>query len=655
MDAKLVKTYYDTLHGFFKKSVGDDHANLFMNELLLYSLYLAGADKKFSEKEINYIQSIVGTKLKKNLAEIYQKMDWVAFVNEVPKCLMLLLNVDKKQGSEYEDSISFQYMTLFYNFGDALLEIDGKTELEKNAFIKYIGFLFEHCSETLKPETQGSSKKKTETAPKKDDTPAKSETKQSPQAKTEKAKDRGKWIKASNHVPSGNFLDDVFRHTALSHEDRVQIWTQITGASLPCVKIEELDFEDWVEIYTDTHSNGINDLYEHMEEDGDKPIYYYTSGIIINNPDNSLMQPGGILMCHRGLAFCWDDQIILVAWDRIHSVSIPHEESLFNFKSNSPEIKLKANDKNFKLLNVDLAIDQYAMNGVNSDKKGKMTICFPQNSSIPELVNHSVSEVDNFASMLRTRIAQTEPQRNAELQYDLSLWYNYITEQKAKELCEDYLKESESSATVPQMDSRPAKTETKQKPQAKTEKVKAKETEPSSEPVKLKPAPSTKNSPTKGKPAIQIPTSGPTTMLAFWEALKPFLAQMRHQEFDKTELKETDIHNAKATVILGAYNSIMIRKSQNVLRLELYINTETEAGNLQIFDHIQKNVKIPSALKGQVEFNRKEGRHGQRIYVNFEGFELSERSCWAKYIELIISVADDFFDALEKPMKELVG
>ncbi len=109
---------------------------------------------------------------------------------------------------------------------------------------------------------------------------------------------------------------------------------------------------------------------------------------------------------------------------------------------------------------------------------------------------------------------------------------------------------------TPKKDSTPAKTETKQKPQTKTEKVKAREPEPPTEPVKLKPAPSATKTTGKNKSTIHIPTSGPTTMLAFWEALKPFLAQMRHKEFDKTELKETDIHNAKATIITGAYNSI---------------------------------------------------------------------------------------------------
>jgi hypothetical protein len=88
--------------------------------------------------------------------------------------------------------------------------------------------------------------------------------------------------------------------------------------------------------------------------------------------------------------------------------------------------------------------------------------------------------------------------------------------------------------------------------------------------------------------------------------------------------------------------------------LELYINTETEEGNLQILDYIKENIKVPATLKNRIEYERKEGRKAQRICVTFPGFELADRSCWAKYMEEVLSVADDFFDAVEAPMRDLI-
>ncbi len=134
MDTMTVKDVYDMLHGFFKKSLGDAQAELFKNEFLLYSIYLAGVDKKFSDKEINYIQSIGGTRLAKNLSEIYKKIDWSSFANKVPESLQMLLNVDKKREVDFKDGMGHIYMTLFYQFGDALLKADGKTEAEENDF-----------------------------------------------------------------------------------------------------------------------------------------------------------------------------------------------------------------------------------------------------------------------------------------------------------------------------------------------------------------------------------------------------------------------------------------------------------------------------------------------------------------------------------------
>lgn len=156
------------------------------------------------------------------------------------------------------------------------------------------------------------------------------------------------------------------------------------------------------------------------------------------------------------------------------------------------------------------------------------------------------------------------------------------------------------------------------------------------------------------KTSVSVAPSGSTTKLDFWQAFKPYIDQMRHTEFSKVKIKDDDCLDAKPTVIPGVYNSILMRASKKILRLELYIDTAEEARNLEIIDHIKAKMKIPAALKGRIEYERKEGRRAQRVCLSFPDFELSDRSCWAAYMQDILSVADDFFDALEAQMRELI-
>jgi len=152
---------------------------------------------------------------------------------------------------------------------------------------------------------------------------------------------------------------------------------------------------------------------------------------------------------------------------------------------------------------------------------------------------------------------------------------------------------------------------------------------------------------------IAVDPSGSNTKLDFWQTFKPYIDQMRHTEFSKVKIKDDDCLDAKPTIIPGVYNSILMRASKKLLRLELYIDTAEESRNLEIIDHIKSNMKVPVALKDRIEYERKEGRRAQRVCVSFPGFELADRSCWAVYMQDILSVADDFFDAVEIPMKNL--
>ena len=171
---------------------------------------------------------------------------------------------------------------------------------------------------------------------------------------------------------------------------------------------------------------------------------------------------------------------------------------------------------------------------------------------------------------------------------------------------------------------------------------------------KLRPASGSVTTQSNNGIDVQVSESGTVERFDFWMALKPYFATLRHKEFDQIKIVDRDSLNAKATVISGVYNSVLMRASKQELRLELYINTNSEEGNLKILDHIHDNLDTLTSLQSKIVYDRKEGRSAQRIYIAFGGFELSDRSCWTKYITEIISVADYFFDALEKPMRELI-
>ena len=620
MDIKKLREGYETMLNFYKQ-LSDQVADQFMYDVLFFLTYLAGADKKFNQKESKYIQDILSLEIK-DLPKIYKDFCKEVYSSSIPVSLQLALLSDQDRHLDFDDGISKQYFSLIAKLGTALLEVDGKTELENNAFVKYMFFLEQHCIETLKPKTQGSSKKKIEAVPKKDATPAKAETKQKQQANTEEAKDGGEWIKASEHKNTGNFLDDLFRHTALSHEQRVHLWGNLIGPSIPSIWMKDLEpLRAGVVLNDDWDTSPINVLYELINSKPNKPVFYYASLLHLKHPNSKKFIQGGILVYHGGIMLVFHDVIDPVSWDDIKSVQVKDDKSQNHIVFSSKPYK-----------------------------KDSRTIeaRFPKSSNNPSLLQ----EVQFLKSLCEIRISQIDAFRESSQREENPRFYLVLNNdndeddtvcsyRKLEKLCVDYILEQNHPVTQRDSTSEPSLL-----------------TKSTDSKVRIKPeADNTrKNSGSKrNQGSVKIDLQGPTTMLAFWQALKPFLAQIRHLEFDKTVIKETDSHNAKPTIITGVYNSILIRRTQRILRLELYINTETEAGNLQILDHIRKNMKIPSALKDQVQFNRKEGRLAQRIFVNFEGFDLSDRSCWAKYIELITSVADDFFDALEEPMRDLIS
>jgi hypothetical protein len=158
----------------------------------------------------------------------------------------------------------------------------------------------------------------------------------------------------------------------------------------------------------------------------------------------------------------------------------------------------------------------------------------------------------------------------------------------------------------------------------------------------------------KAVPCSESSPTNPVTYLEFWQTLKPYLDKLNHKEFSKVKLKENDCLDTNPSIIVGVYYSILVRKSKKLIRLEAYIATETEIGNLQIIDYIKSHIKEPNLLKGKIEYDRKEGRIAQKVSVSLNGFEFEDRNCWDNYAKQLVSIIDPFMDAVNTCLKSLI-
>lgn len=616
-----IKKFQDEFGQFYRicLAIGAKQGENYLFDVLTYVLFLMGQDSVLTANEANFIHEVLGIE-KDEIAQLYKNIDWDHFQSNIPESLLMFIEVDKKVSCPYQNSTSRKYIDYLHNLGTTFIAIDGLEGVGVQAVKNYVDWITNHAKQALAsdrpdpasifanmefdldgrpkndPNIPGNASNKNGKPQKDGNKSAGKETAKKPVAKG------GNWIPMEEHIPSGNFLDDVFRHAALSHDDRVKIWKNHTKDSLPCVMLDDLEYSDfaWVGISGETNID-VDDLYDQMQLKDNKPIYYYTSGLKVMDI------PLGMIVHHQGVNLVMDDAVDFCHWDQIEKIDGPIN------KNGSVCLELMATIEN--------APDFHHY------------ICFGDNDQ--------AEEITNLVKLMKIRLKQTIPFRDMMYMNEDPLWYEFVDEDKAKKLCEDYLQNKGA---------KPGKADKSQPPKpdkpAKQAEKKAETPKPQS--VAPKPA-------SKASGAVSIPTTGPTSKLDFWQAFKPYIDQMRHSEFSKVKIKDDDCLDTKATVIVGAYNSILMRVSKNLLRMELYIDTETEAGNLQILDYIKAKIQVPPALKGRIEYERKEGRRAQRVCVSFPGFELTNRSCWGKYITEIMSVADDFFDAVEAPMRELIS
>ncbi len=600
-------------------AMSKEQALNYVADVVQYIFYLMGQDGVISKQEADFVHKVLMIE-QDQILEYCNDINWEHFQSNIPASLLFFIEIDKKVSCPYENSISRNYIDFLENLGTAFIAIDDRKDVEVQAVKNYVDWITTYAKQALAkkrpdpasifantefdlegkptndPFAVGNSGHKTDQSSKDGKKTAANEARKKPAPKG------GNWIPMEEHIPSGNFLDDVFRHAALSHDDRVKIWKNHTKDSLPCVMLDDLEYSDfaWVGISGETNID-VDDLYDQMQLKDNKPIYYYTSGLKVMDI------PLGMIVHHQGVNLVMDDAVDFLHWDQIEKIDGPIN------KNGSVCLELMATIEN--------APDFHHY------------ICFGDNDQ--------AEEITNLVKLMKIRLKQTIPFRDMMYMNEDPLWYEFVDEDKAKKLCEDYLQNKGA---------KPGKADKSQPPKpdkpAKQAEKKAETPKPQS--VAPKPA-------SKASGAVSIPTTGPTSKLDFWQAFKPYIDQMRHSEFSKVKIKDDDCLDTKATVIVGAYNSILMRVSKNLLRMELYIDTETEAGNLQILDYIKAKIQVPPALKGRIEYERKEGRRAQRVCVSFPGFELTKRSCWGKYITEIMDVADDFFDAVEAPMRELIS
>jgi len=598
-------------------AMSKEQALNYVADVVQYIFYLMGQDGVISKQEADFVHKVLMIE-QDQILEYCNDINWEHFQSNIPASLLFFIEIDKKVSCPYENSISRNYIDFLENLGTAFIAIDDRKDVEVQAVKNYVDWITTYAKQALAkkrpdpasifantefdlegkptndPFAVGNSGHKTDQSSKDGKKTAANEARKKPAPKG------GNWIPTSEHIPTGNFLDDVFRHAALSHEDRVSVWEQLTTDSLPSVMLDDLSFTDFAMFGSAADDNvSLDESYEEYAIKDNKPVYYYASGIKAYLPEDDTYIPAGFAVHHQGIFLYWELGLTFFPWDDLY-------------------LKMELErEKGFDVIDIGCSM------------KFAFDRTFNQN------------ELKNLLMVLNIRLEQIKPFRGKPFLEEDPDWYRFINDHVAMKLCEDYLKNKgakpgKSSQSQPPKPDKPAK------------RAEKKAESPKPQPVAPKPA-------SKASGAVSIPTAGPTTKLDFWQAFKPYIDQMRHTEFSKVKLKDDDCLDAKPTVIVGVYNSILMRVSKHLLRLELYIDTDSEAGNLQILDYIKAKIKVPPALKGKIEYERKEGRRAQRVCVSFPGFELSNRSCWGKYITEIMSVADDFFDAVEAPMRDLIG
>ncbi len=445
------------------------------------------------------------------------------------------------------------------------------------------------------------------------------------------------WIKSTTYIPTGNFLEDIFRHKDLTYNDRVNIWASLIGDKLPCIWIADLKFKEpvYIKLYIDyTYGNTGDDYAVDLQEffelgdiPDNKPIYFYCSTYLSLENEESEPEingnPIGLLVNHLGLFVISenededsdDEEIGFVWWDNIVRIKNLKEEKLC-----------------YKIV-------------IDTDSEEEIVLMFPKPGIVAGMTYPDKAELELLIKLMKIRIKQIKPFKNEPFLIEDPEWYFTLNERVARDLSQDYLNKKINDNSK-KLNSAEKKIEITDEPQSKileqnyTNNIKKSELP---DKIKFKAVPCSGSTPTN-----------PATYLEFWQILKPYLDKLNHKEFSKVKLKENDCLDTNPNIVVGVYYSILVRKSKKLIRLEAYIATETEIGNLQIIDYIKSHIKEPNILKGKIEYDRKEGRIAQKVSVSLNGFEFEDRNCWENYAQQLVSIIDPFMDAVDTCLKSLI-
>lgn len=445
------------------------------------------------------------------------------------------------------------------------------------------------------------------------------------------------WIKSTDYIPTGNFLEDIFRHQDLTYNDRVNLWASLIGDKLPCIWIADLQFKEpvYIKLYIDyTYDNTGDDYAVDLQEffelgdiPDNKPIYFYCSTYLSLESEEVEPEingnPIGLLVNHLGLFVISenededsdDEEIGFVWWDNIVRIKNLKEEKLC-----------------YKIV-------------IDTDSEEEIVLMYPKPGIVAGMTYPDKAELELLIKLMKIRIKQIKPFKNEPFLIEDPEWYFTLNESVARDLSQDYLNKKINDNSK-KLNSTEKKIEITDEPQSEileqndNSNIKKSELP---EKIKFKAVPCSESSPTN-----------PVTYLEFWQTLKPYLDKLNHKEFSKVKLKENDCLDTNPSIIVGVYYSILVRKSKKLIRLEAYIATETEIGNLQIIDYIKSHIKEPNLLKGKIEYDRKEGRIAQKVSVSLNGFEFEDRNCWDNYAKQLVSIIDPFMDAVNTCLKSLI-
>jgi hypothetical protein len=158
MNIKDLKKLYQNFMSMFEGQ-NETVRQVVFSEFVFFMIYFAGVDQKISAKEVKFIEDITGNEVT-NMSDVYQQLKDISFKERVPKTLTALIKTDKDNDADFENSLSFEYLSTLYEIGEALIKVDGVKDSERKESTEYFARLLDYCKSQLGEETKPNVSKK---------------------------------------------------------------------------------------------------------------------------------------------------------------------------------------------------------------------------------------------------------------------------------------------------------------------------------------------------------------------------------------------------------------------------------------------------------------------------------------------------------------